>query len=376
MKIGILTFWWSQDNYGQLLQCYALHKYLTDLGHDSFIINYNNTKELSNINKKALIKKIYKIYKIFNIKKLVAIFSEIKTNRKISVERKINNRNFDLFRNSYLRFSDCRYDSYEQLKLNPPEADLYIVGSDQVWNFNVYNSKSISKMINVYFLNFGIPEIKKISYAASWSMSYLSKDLQNRISPLINNFSFVSVREKSGIDLCVQCGYKNAVWVPDPTLLNSLDIYRSLYDKECISKGYKYIFLYLLNNPFNFDIDKIYQFAKDNNLEVLYVTGNGLLDEREKKYLSIPQWLFYIENAEYVITNSFHCALFSTIFHKQYAVIPGAEKIVGMNERFVSLFELFKIEDRYLDEDFSVLKKEYLYDYKPYHTFLSDYLTK
>lgn len=48
MKIGILTFWWSQDNYGQLLQCYALQKYLNDLGHDSFIINYNKTKELSN----------------------------------------------------------------------------------------------------------------------------------------------------------------------------------------------------------------------------------------------------------------------------------------------------------------------------------------
>lgn len=95
------------------------------------------------------------------------------------------------------------------------------------------------------------------------------------IEPLLNRFDYVSVREESGINLCRKCGRNDAEWVCDPTLLLSAEIYRSLYRENKIQKpDGKYILLYMLNNRCDFDIQSVYDFAKNKNLKVVYVTGN------------------------------------------------------------------------------------------------------
>lgn len=353
MKIGIMTFWWSQDNYGQLLQCYALQKYLRDVGHDAYLIRFKN-EEKSPLWQRAL-----------KASNPVLLFRYIKSkfnSRKVLKEQKNNSRNFDDFKKKYIKQSEVFYNSYRQLKDNPPEADVYIVGSDQVWNFSIFSNKKeyVYKSIHSYMLDFGDDSIKRMSYAASWSVKSISEELISEIKPLIEKFSYISVREENGISLCKQCGYDNAELVCDPTLLLSADVYRNLYMGENVRKiDKKYIMLYMLNNECDFDIQRVYDFAKEKDLEVVYVTGNGVINNREKFFATIPEWLYLIDNAEYVITNSFHCCVFSSIFNKKFGVVKLKGKVEGMNTRFESLFNFLGIESRYVDESFSDLEKEY-----------------
>ena len=88
--------------------------------------------------------------------------------------------------------------------------------------------------------------------------------------------------------------------------------------------------------------------------------SNGTNNLFPKFYATIPEWLYLIDNAEYVITNSFHCGVFSSIFHKMFGIIPHGGKFEGVNTRFESLFELLGIECRYIfKNDFSILDKKY-----------------
>lgn len=343
MKIGIMTFWWSNDNYGQLLQCYALQKYLRNLGHDAFLIRYDSSNDILPKNCIRIIKKNLKI---------------VYQNIKFLKSKKL--RKFDEFRDKYISQSERIYKSIEELRTVPPEADMYIVGSDQVWSCIMSPFDRKKNIASAYFLDFGKSETKRISYAASWGTDKISDEYINFISPLLKKFNAVSVREESGLKLCEENGVKSAICVSDPTFLLSKDIYETeILQKTNINHKEKYLFLYLLNNTFNFDIKKIFDFAKQNELKVIYVTGNGKTDVYNKVYATIPEWLCYIKNAEYVVTNSFHCSVFSMIFQKQYAVIPLNGFYEKLNTRMSSLFNLCKIEERFLTDDFSILDIPY-----------------
>ncbi|MBD5441612.1 MAG: polysaccharide pyruvyl transferase family protein [Treponema sp.] len=354
MRIGVLTFWWSQDNYGQLLQCYALQKFLRDAGHDAFLIRYDHTHDYRQNPFRRMLKGLNPV--------LLAKFLLKKKHRKeVLLEQKKNDRQFDLFRDKYICKTDKVWHSYDDLKLTYPEADCYVVGSDQVWNFTFYrNAAQCKDIIHAYFLDFGKPETKRMSYAASWSVDVLSEDLQNEIAPLLEKFSYVSVREEKGIELCAQCRRNDAEWVYDPTLLLGAEIYRNIYKENQIRKPKnKYLLLYMLNNEFDFDVSTVYSFAEEKKLDVVYVTGNGVIDQRKKFFATIPEWLYLVDNAEYVITNSFHCGVFSVIFHKRFGVVALSGKDAGMNARHESLFEMTRTGDRFLKNDFDVLDNTY-----------------
>ena len=210
-------------------------------------------------------------------------------------------------------------------------------------------------------LDFGGENVKRLSYAASWGVSGISDDLKKEIEPLFKKFDYVSVRERKGLDLCKQCGVENGEWVCDPTLLLEAETYRKLYKENSIRKQTKkYMFVYILANQYDFDLNSIYKFAKEQNLEVIYVTGNYLKDKRKSFYATIPEWLYLIDNAEYVISNSFHCAVFSILFKKQFGIIKLTGAHSGMNTRLDSLFDLFSISELYIkDDDFSILDASY-----------------
>lgn len=355
MKIGIMTFWWSEDNYGQLLQCYALQKYLRDLGHAPYLIRY---KWHSDVIKNPL---PIRILKALNP---VFMYNFLKNKRNkalIKKETSVNSREFDDFRKRYIVQSETYYSSLRQLQENPPSADLYIVGSDQVWNFWNNPVRRFRNIVHAYFLDFGTAETKRSSYAASWGVKSIDSEYIKEISPLLARFDYISVRESSGIELCKQCGAKSVEWTADPTQLLSADLYRSLYNENKLRKPQnKYLLLYILNNKCSIDIQAVYNFAAEKGLDVFYVTGNGTVDKYTKFFATIPEWLYLIDNAEYVITNSFHCCVFSILFNKQFAVLPLTGKHAGMNDRFDSLFSRYEIEPRIIHaNDFSVLDKPY-----------------
>lgn len=359
MKIGILTFWWSEDNYGQQLQAYALQRYLRDAGHDAFLIRYNYENDLGRTNF------FVRILKALNPIILFKFFVQKKRIADSKKENELHSRHFCEFRKNYFKFSDKAYSNFEELKSNPPEADAYIVGSDQVWNFGKGNLRIFKNVIHSYFLDFGKSETKRISYAASWGgrNNFLGNE-KSEIQKLLKNFDFISVREKNGINLCKQIGRNDAKWVCDPTLLLNAEIYRTIYKEEKIQTPSKpYILFYYLENGGRFDKKAVWNFAKEKNLEVQYVTGNACIDNLDKKFATVPEWLCLVDNAEYIVTNSFHCCVFSILFEKKFAAIKLDGLNCGMNSRLESLFEMTGCGERYItDTDFKILDKSYSVD--------------
>ena len=355
MKIGIITYWGAQTNYGQVLQCYALQKFLRMKGHVVFVIRYDREKDI-------LPNSFFqKISKFLNPLIIVSYFFKQLEQKKINKDISLHNRSFDDFRKKYINQSAKSYKSFFELKENPPKADLYITGSDQVWNYWNIPLKRYKNVLHSFFLDFGDAKIKRIAYAASWGITHLPMDYTKAINPLIKNFDYISVREKSGIALCNQCGRENAEWVCDPTLLLCENEYRNLYKENNVElPKKKYLFLYLLSAVSNSTLKSIYRFAERKKCSVIYVSGNNLTDHQEKIYATIPQWLNLIDNAEYVITNSYHGAVFSIIFNTRFCVLPFKRNEKERNERFDSLFQLAEIKERYLyKKDFSILEEDF-----------------
>jgi len=347
MKIGIMTFWNAEDNYGQILQCYALQKYLINLGHDAYLIKYDRHGE----SQKKMIQGGFKLKYLNIIKIIKIIILKIKI---YLAKRKNKMRKFHEFKEKYIKQTDITY-LYKDLKLKPPDADAYIVGSDQVWNFSNDELQNARSNLHAFFLDFGKNNIQRLSYAASFCSKVLPKEFINEITPLLQRFNYVSVREQEGLEICRQCSISNAELVIDPTFLLKAEEYRSLYLNENVKiPNRPYILLYILGYSINTKVIKnIIKYAKLLNLQIIYITGHYRFDKyyRYYYYATIPEWLGLIDNAEIVITNSFHGCAFSLIFNKKFAVIPFNKKLEDQNSRFNSLSELFQYKINYITEN-------------------------
>lgn len=352
MKIGVMTFWWSQDNYGQLLQCYALQKYLRNLGHDAFIIRYRMPLLTRLDLKGKLIKYGLHPWRILDGVKRVL------SRRKGRAELTVHSRQFDEFRAKFLKFSDREYTSLAELRANPPEADMYIVGSDQVWRFDEnFREEDIYAML----LDFGPEKVRRISYAASFGRSDFSDEEVSRMAPLLSKFDKISVRELSGLGVCDRAGIANAQVVCDPTFLLPAAEYLKIASPVMTEK--KYVFCYMLTNDCDFEYPKLKAWAERKGLDVVYVTGNTNANssfgdsKAQKSFLEIPEWLGLLANAEYVITNSFHCCVFAAHFQRRVGIIELRGSHFGMNARIASLDSLCKSPIiRVSDNDFEKIE--------------------
>lgn len=351
MKIGIMTYWWSDENYGQVLQAYALQKYLREVGHNPYLIRYFPPLDY----RFSWVRRNLKFLKLF----IPSSRKEYLESCRLKKENK--RRNIENFKKIYLKETKKRY-SYRKLMKRPPCADVYITGSDQVWNTYSSGKKLTSdqkKFFHAFMLDFGASQTKKISYAASWGRESISEEEAAECKPLLEKFSYISVREKAGVSICNRLGIQAEV-VVDPTLLFGPDDYRKLYSNAVNKQeNSKYVLIYF-RGASNFDINKIYEWACAKKLKVQFVPYNGYMsDKYELIYPSVEEWLYLIDNAEYVITDSFHCCLFSALFGKKYGVIKASDNFKATNSRFDSLFDLMKSPSRFIsNEDYSKLELE------------------
>lgn len=330
-----MTFWWSEDNYGQLLQCYALQKYLRDLGHDAFLIRYRMRGETSVGFKRKFLK-----YGLHPWRVLAGI-CRVLTRRRTSRMAVGHSRGFDAFRNQHLRFSEFEYRTIAELRANPPAADAYVVGSDQVWRMdaNFHPDDELAML-----LAFGPKTAKRISYAASFGRTMLPIRECTRFAPLLKEFEAVSVREDSGVRICAAMERGDAITVCDPTLLLSEREYRMIAESHLPVR--KYVFCYMLTNVCSFKYPKLRAWAESQGLGIVYVKGNLLSrstfadDEAECANPTIQQWMGLIDGAECVITNSFHCSVFAAHFGKRLGLVPLEGRCGGMNSRFDALDKL------------------------------------
>lgn len=303
MKIGIVTHWTSHDNFGQQLQLFALHEKLKQLGHNPFLIRYDRTRDATG---KCNWLKIFNPIAVF--KKIKRILNHKKNQKNIETQP---SRHFDEFRKNYINESELIY-SKEGLQTHPVEADAYCTGSDQVW----------LSCNPIEFLDFGKPETFRFSYAASFGLSSFSKKEMQIKADYIKKLDAVSVREQEGLALCHQMGRHDAVCVLDPTMLHNFAFYCSKFKLEKKTPAKKYCVLYLLADVKGITVDEIYDFAQLHEMEVKYVDTHGQNNDYPKIYPTTEEWLELILNAEFVITNSFHCGVFSVLLHKNFCCIP------------------------------------------------------
>lgn len=353
MKIGIITYWNSSNNYGEQLQNYALQECLRGLGHEPFLIRYDYNNDIIYGSRPLHIR----LLRACNPKRLICHFKTKHENAKRIKDNIEHHRGFERFRERYLTMSRV-YSSIDDLRKDPPAADVYVTGSDQVWNTFEGGLIEMRNRVSAFFLDFGGNNVKRVSYAASWGREELPEDERKYISPLLSRFDAVSVREKSGIGICSGLGYDGAVWALDPVLLHDPEKYRKLYRESAAQKtDDKYLLFYYMNNDGDYDRKAVFDWAALNGLKVKYVTDDWH-DDFSRSFPSVEEWLELIDNAEYVITNSYHCVLFSLIFEKRFGVIRRFGGYTGMNTRMDSVFKLCGIDPRFIDDcGFEILER-------------------
>ena len=186
MKIGMITFWQSNDNYGQVLQCFALQQQLIKLGHKPYLIKYVPPKKTIQTSAAKKLWKLIQIYPIF-----LKLRKVQKAKQAQSFALKNRQRNFDEFREMHIITDGIIYHGLSDIQNNPPDADCYLCGSDQIWSMLLDNDEN-----QVFYLNFGGKNIKRIAYAASFGRDVYPMELNDKLHNMIVNFDAVSVREK------------------------------------------------------------------------------------------------------------------------------------------------------------------------------------
>lgn len=353
MKIGIITYWITRSNYGTVLQNYALQTFLRSFGFETFLIRTDIPLGCSRLDYyKSLLQKngFFSLISYFKSR----LFCKIA--RKISSENKNDDkRNFPDFVNKNLNPTKI-FRSLSELESDCPMADIYIAGSDQVWNTYGENYGAVSEQIKTYLLSFVPDSAKKISCAASFGKSSLAVEFESLFKKELSRFDFISCREKSGVEICKRLGFENAVLQQDTTMLLSSDEYKKIASKSLVPKK-PYILLYLLGNDMDFSTRRLKQFAKLKNLEVVYVPANEAqkINFHKKTFPTVEEWLGLYENASAVVTNSFHGTVFSLIFNKPFLSVHQTGKFEDQNVRIDSLLEDFGLKNRIFSGDFEKL---------------------
>lgn len=359
MKIGIITLWQSSDNYGQQLQCWALQQELIKLGHEPYLIRYDIEHKFSKSIKPSIFKKLLKLLLVYPIVPFFIRKIRERKEQKLCDYNAFRNveRNFDNFRKDNIIMSNQVYTSLQNLRENPPKADAYIVGSDQVWAF------LLDKFENrVMFLDFGEESIKRIAYAPSFSMKSYPKKLKSLLKENLERFDFLSVREQTGVSICKELGF-NVKAVVDPTLLLDKNDYIDI--KGLDVNAVCYIYLYYLNVTEEKEIDweSLKKYASRNGLKIIatpasgYIPGRELFDGAEYRYANIPQWISLIDNANMVVTTSFHGVVFCILHHTPFVYFPLKGRFARGNNRVFDLLKEVGLESRCYSE-FSKMMKE------------------
>ncbi len=286
---------WS--SYGSILQSLALQKSLKKYGIENKIIKAE-PKPLDRYKNERL---TFSSPKEF-IKKFLNLLILGKTAKRYKKCQNFINNNADI---EY-------FGNYDNLKNNPPEADCFIAGSDQIWHPDHCNK--------TFFLDFAKNNTKKISYAASMGKTTVGEEKKDEFKRLINNFDTISVRESDNIDVIRQFTDKNVVSHIDPTFLLSKEEWEGYQKKYSIKKPYILVYAIYWNESLNL---KLKSLSKKTGLPIIAIcTSLNKVTANKKIYdADVSEFLWLINNAEYIITSSFHGVAFSTIFNKQFSAV-------------------------------------------------------
>jgi hypothetical protein len=329
LKIGIITYHFVQ-NYGGFMQAWALQEFLKKQGFKAEIIDYRpnhleaggdlfwpkSTQELKVILFKIAIK----------LRNFMASFSKLHKEKK---------RKFEACHSEDFQLTSKIFRSIRDLDQISETYDIYICGSDQIWNSSIQHG-----IDEAYFLSFVSANKRRISYAASFGKSYIQEEYKYRIKELLDKFSSISVRESSGTNIVQDIANKDAQCVLDPTLLLDGD-----YPKAVLPNiNSDFLFSYTLRSE---ELAQKVSNYVSKHLQLSIRSINAI--EKNGECLSPWEWLGHFKSAKFIITNSYHGTLFSIIFKKPFIFVSLQGNKAAFNERSISVLRLLGLENRILE---------------------------
>lgn len=337
MRIGILTLP-LHTNYGGILQAYALQTVLERMGHEVKVIHKDPHLKEPNI-----WEYLYRYYQ----KKVLGRKLFVKAERWHNEVTPILRKNTDAFIEKYIHCYTIS--SLQEIKEN--DFDAIVVGSDQIWRKKYFVESWGNNETNA-FLGFAEEwDIQRLAYAPSFGTDEweFSENYSSDISRLIKKFNAVSVREKSGVELCKKYLNVEALHLLDPTMLLNSNAYRELVKDSDLSSqsNSNSLFCYILDDSKEKQ-DIINTVAATNNLTQTQMYFSTEYSDATQCWPVPPveQFIQGIMNAKFVVTDSFHGSVFSMIFHKQFIAINNP---LRGSTRLSSLLAMFGLENRLIE---------------------------
>lgn len=341
-KLGIITLN-GYFNYGNRLQNYALTKILEKKGFDVYTL-WHKTK--------------------------IDILKDIIKSNLIFIKKYRRHRNF-------YKFSKQNMKEIIWIDKKVNKFNYFVVGSDQVWNYKLMDKDKTWFYPKEYQ--------KTISFAASFGTSTFSETLKDKFCKMIDLYDAISVREQSGKKILKNLNYRKEVFtLIDPTLILKRSEWNAVAKKPRKGVPNKYVFVYFLGEILEKYNDEINKFAKENDCEII-----NILNKESYYYECGPrEFLYLIENATMICTDSFHACVFSFIFESPFVVFKRTGDGISndMYTRLDNLLNVFKLNNReydgksinanYLKVDYSEGKKVLEVEILKCNYFLDNYLKK
>ncbi len=352
-KIALLTCF--LDNYGACLQALALQKVIENFGADCNIIAY--------IEPLGYYKSDFSVSFKERIKEELWILMK-SLKRKQLPKRQILHHIFKEYRDKYLKFEHISntnkikaYCSFDELKNISENYDAFVCGSDQIWNPTFYAQNNPA-----YFLRFA-GEKQRIAYAPSIGLPKLPDEYIETFIAYINDFDYVSVREKQGAEIIKSLCNRDAKVVLDPTLLIGRDFWLTLLDNRYKKPHKQYIFCYIFSDKKKY-CDYLKKIQERTNLPIIYINVSNLsydgLHAQKKEFVDPLEFLQLLKNATFVVTDSFHGTAFSILLKKDFYVLKRERRgeTIDMFSRIENILSCVQLENRTvsINEPFEIKK--------------------
>lgn len=324
MKITIVTIYDPLPNYGNRLQNYAVQSIFDNLGYETVTISY--AKSVLPLKSKL---------KAYLMRLTSYQFTKNESYWK-SFPYKVSA--FDKFNREYIHTQHIK--KIDQIK----DSDYYVVGSDQVWNPSWYGKDDIKK--DLFLLTFA-DQSKKVCISPSFGIDALPNEWKSWFAKHLVEFPHLAVREKSGAKIIKELTGQEAIVTIDPTLMLDRETWNKI--SRCpknIVLETPYILTYFLGGRSEKINNDLQVFSQENNFAIY-----NLLDTLQPElYRAGPsEFLYLIDHANLIMTDSFHACVFSFLFGKPFLVYSREGKQNKMMSRIDTLLETFCLERKYVD---------------------------
>lgn len=354
MKVAISTII-DQDNYGNRLQNYANQEILKSIGVEAVTL-YTPDDIETRYRTEAMKRPVNELKRRMR-NTLFSMLAKLPVNNeKLNFQHRHSK--FVKFTNKHINQTPVIVKGADLSALNE-QYDYFLTGSDQVWNH------TFRFELEKDFLTFADPH-KRIAYSPSFGVSELPEILHDKYRTMINEMASLSVREHAGANIIKQLTGKEADVLIDPTMMLSSAKWREVATKPVCLPKKKYILTYVLGTYTASFKQFLEELKTKQNLEVI-----NLLDKKNRDTYAIDpaEFVYLIDHAEVMVTDSFHGAVFSIIMKTPFVIFERQDNIASMNSRIETLTKTFNLESR-LSSNIKTVEDVYNINFDAVHSIL------